>query len=177
MRSFQILGLDVLIDEKLHVWLVELNANPSLNVYTDTTLPNGDIEQNLSELDKYIKTNLLSDCLKIITLSLEQEKEPQEMGSLSKILPSEEDELEDLYIYCYLESLFEFLSGSKHYDFLTITQFQRIQKIPGFEFSKLVKGEYELVYQNVVMRSENNQMDLNCFFEGIEELANRMFGS
>ena len=71
VRSFQILGLDVLIDEKLHVWLVELNANPSLNVYTDTVLPNGDIEQNLSELDKYIKTNLMSDCLKIITLSLE----------------------------------------------------------------------------------------------------------
>ena len=43
-RSFQILGLDILIDENLSVWLMEVNANPSLNVYSDTLLPNGDIE-------------------------------------------------------------------------------------------------------------------------------------
>lgn len=67
LRSFQILGLDVLIDEAMHVWLVELNANPSLNVYNDSTLPNGDIEQTLSELDKYIKTSLITDTLKIVT--------------------------------------------------------------------------------------------------------------
>ena len=43
-RSFQILGLDILIDENFNVWLLEVNANPSLNVYTDKELPNGDIE-------------------------------------------------------------------------------------------------------------------------------------
>lgn len=43
-RSFQILGLDILIDESLNVWLLEVNANPSLNVYSDKELPNGDIE-------------------------------------------------------------------------------------------------------------------------------------
>lgn len=46
---------------------MEVNANPSLNVYSDKELPNGDIEQTLSELDKYVKTNLLTDTLKIIT--------------------------------------------------------------------------------------------------------------
>ena len=43
-RSFQILGLDILIDENLNAWLLEVNANPSLNVYSDKELPNGDIE-------------------------------------------------------------------------------------------------------------------------------------
>ena len=66
-RSFQILGLDVLVDENLNAWLLEVNANPSLNVYSDKELPNGDIEQTLSELDKYVKTNLVSDCFKIVT--------------------------------------------------------------------------------------------------------------
>ena len=47
---------------------MEVNANPSLNVYNDKELPNGDIEQTLSELDKYVKTNLLADCLKIVTM-------------------------------------------------------------------------------------------------------------
>lgn len=43
-RCFQILGLDILIDDQWNCWLMEINANPSLNVYTDKELPNGDIE-------------------------------------------------------------------------------------------------------------------------------------
>lgn len=57
----------MLVDEALNVWLLEVNANPSLNVYTDKELPNGDIEQTLSELDKYVKTSLISDTIKIVT--------------------------------------------------------------------------------------------------------------
>lgn len=77
-RSFQILGLDILIDENLNGWLLEVNANPSLNVYTDKELPNGDIEQTLSELDKYVKTNLVSDTIKIVTTNNENLKNLQE---------------------------------------------------------------------------------------------------
>ena len=46
---------------------MEVNANPSLNVYNDKVLPNGDIEQTLSELDKYVKTTLLADTLNLIS--------------------------------------------------------------------------------------------------------------
>ena len=55
------------MDETLNAWLLEVNANPSLNVYTDKELPNGDIEQTLSELDKIVKTSLISDTIKIVT--------------------------------------------------------------------------------------------------------------
>ena len=48
---------------------MEVNANPSLNVYVDKELPNGDIEQTLSELDKYVKSMLISDSLKLVTES------------------------------------------------------------------------------------------------------------
>lgn len=66
-RCFQILGMDVLIDENWQIWLMEVNANPSLNVYIDRELPNGDIEQTLSEIDKYVKTNLVADSLALIS--------------------------------------------------------------------------------------------------------------
>jgi len=66
-RCFQILGLDILIDENWQLWLMEVNANPSLNVYNDKELPNGDIEQTLSEIDKYVKTNLLADTIQIVS--------------------------------------------------------------------------------------------------------------
>ena len=35
----------------------------------------------------------------------------------------------------------------------------------------LTKAHYDLIYKNVVRRSENTQMDLNCFFEALEDIA------
>ena len=46
---------------------MEVNANPSLNVYSDKELPNGDIEQTLSEIDKYVKTQLVADSIGLIS--------------------------------------------------------------------------------------------------------------
>lgn len=88
-----------------------MNANPSLNVYTDKELPNGDIEQTLSELDKYVKTNLVSDCVKIVTLPHEQAKQLTEQGFLKKILPLQNGQLDELYLYSYAEKMFEILAG------------------------------------------------------------------
>ena len=48
---------------------MEVNANPSLNVYNDKVLPNGDIEQTLSELDKYVKTQLLADTFSLVSMA------------------------------------------------------------------------------------------------------------
>lgn len=47
LRVFQVFGFDILIDRKLKVWLLEINANPSLNMYIDKELPNGDLERTL----------------------------------------------------------------------------------------------------------------------------------
>ena len=38
-----------------------------------------------------------------------------------------------------------------------------------------MKAHYDIIYKNMVRRSDNNQMDLNCFFEALEDLANRLF--
>ena len=76
-----------MVDETLNAWLLEVNANPSLNVYTDKELPNGDIEQTLSELDKFVKTALISDTIKVVTTPNDQLKTIQEVGCLKKILP------------------------------------------------------------------------------------------
>lgn len=47
LRVFQIFGFDILIDKKLKAWLLEVNANPSMNMYLDKELPNGDLERTL----------------------------------------------------------------------------------------------------------------------------------
>ena len=49
---FELYGFDVLIDENLHPWLLEVNVQPSLS--------------SSSPLDKRIKATLLSDVFNII---------------------------------------------------------------------------------------------------------------
>jgi len=39
------------------------------------------------------------------------------------------------------------------------------------------KAHYDIIYKNVVRRSENSQMDLNCFFEALEDIALRLYSN
>ena len=41
--------------------------------------------------------------------------------------------------------------------------------------ANMQKAHYDLIYKNVVKRSENSQMDLNCFFEALEDIAQRLY--
>ncbi len=55
-KNFQVLGLDVLLDNKCQAWLMEINSNPSFNMFLEKELPDGEVEKTLSELDKYLKS-------------------------------------------------------------------------------------------------------------------------
>lgn len=58
-----------------------------------------------------MKTNLISDVIKVVTTPPEQLKSMQVMGSLTKILPTEQGKLDELYLYSYAEKMFEILAG------------------------------------------------------------------
>lgn len=52
---FEILGFDIILDEKLKPWILEVNHSPSFS--TDTPL------------DFKIKKNLITDTIKLLNLS------------------------------------------------------------------------------------------------------------
>jgi tubulin polyglutamylase TTLL6/13 len=56
-KCYQILGFDVLLDENLKPWLLEINASPSL--------------QADSPLDERIKTQVVKDTLRLASLDLD----------------------------------------------------------------------------------------------------------
>lgn len=84
---------------------MEVNANPSLNVYVDRELPNGDIEQTLCELDKYVKAMLISDTFKLATLD-DSDNPPKALGCLKRILPDDSSQYDQYYIYSQAETIF-----------------------------------------------------------------------
>jgi len=87
----------------------------------------------LSELDKYVKTNLLADTLALVSTSSifdkppgantqrEERKagsppeplntRPQQQGLLKLILPNPDRNYDELYLYSQAETIFEVLAG------------------------------------------------------------------
>ena len=47
---------------------MEVNSNPSFNMFLEKDLPNGEVEKTLSELDKYVKSKVISEAIRIVTV-------------------------------------------------------------------------------------------------------------
>jgi tubulin polyglutamylase TTLL6/13 len=54
---FELLGFDIMLDQKLKPWMLEVNHTPSFNSDTNT--------------DHVVKDKLIKDCLEIIQLSID----------------------------------------------------------------------------------------------------------
>ena len=62
---FQIFGLDLLLDEDLKAWLLEINDNPSLYIYLEKDYMGGGVEKVLSEVDLQVKKKCLGDAINL----------------------------------------------------------------------------------------------------------------
>ena len=47
---------------------MEINANPSFNMFLERDLPNGEVEKTVSDLDKYVKSQVASEAIRIVTV-------------------------------------------------------------------------------------------------------------
>ena len=97
-KVFHILGLDVLIDKKNHAWLMEINSNPSLNIFLEREVPgalNGQTERVLQELDKHVKAKVVTEAIRIVTGECNDEYE----GSFEQLLPCEDGSLDQYYVW------------------------------------------------------------------------------
>ena len=89
-KPFQILGLDLLIDENLKAWVLEVNDHPSLNIYFDSTCgmegfhPTDD---DICEVDLFVKSRLVKDTITLCKKKRVDVLDIDEHGSLTKIHP------------------------------------------------------------------------------------------
>ena len=65
-KPFQILGIDLMIDESLKAWALEINASPSLNIYFDNH-DKGEhykpTDADICEVDLYVKSRVVKDAI------------------------------------------------------------------------------------------------------------------
>jgi hypothetical protein len=46
---------------------MEINSNPSFNMFLERDLPNGEVEKTLSELDKFVKSKVVGEAIRLVT--------------------------------------------------------------------------------------------------------------
>ena len=120
-------------------------------MYIDKELPNGDLERTLWDLDKYLKSMIVKDAINIIKSKIS----PENYGWFERVLPSEDKFYEQFYIWEEVRKIFEKLGGVKSPEFISSSQFQRLSKLKGMTNGKIVKGSYDIMYKNVVNRSDS----------------------
>ena len=109
IKCFQLIGIDIMLDQNCKAWLMEINANPSMNMFLERQNANGEHEKVLSELDKYLKTLVLEDSIKIVR----GKKDNEDYGCFEKILPSDDPEINKFYVWEKAREIFSRLAGIK----------------------------------------------------------------
>ncbi len=169
IRCFQFLGFDIMMDQNLKAWLLEINANPSMNMYLERELPTGEREKTVSELDKHLKTLVLTDGIRIA----KARKELDDLGCYEKLLPRDDVNYERFMFWNEIRTIFTKLGGLKNPDTLTSSQFQKLGRYPELTGPKLVKAQYDILYRQVT--SENGGvMGLEEFFNAMEQMADKL---
>lgn len=65
-KFFQVLGFDMLIDNDLKAWLLEINDHPSLNIFLEKDYMGGGMGKTLSTVDLYVKKTIIGDTIRLI---------------------------------------------------------------------------------------------------------------
>jgi hypothetical protein len=87
-KPFQILGLDVLIDDKMKAWVLEINHNPSLDIYFDTAFMQHNknrTDADICPVDLHVKSRVVKDT--IILASKKDLSEVDAYGTFKQIYP------------------------------------------------------------------------------------------
>ena len=66
VKCFQILGLDILVDQDMKTWLLEVNDNPSLYIYHEKDYMAGGADKTLSKADLSVKKKVLRDAIALV---------------------------------------------------------------------------------------------------------------
>ena len=132
--------------------------------------------KELSELDKYVKTKVVTEAIRIVT-----GQGSDEFNGCYTCVRSADDE--EFTIWNRVQHLFELILASsakkKDGDQITLFLFQKLCKVPGF-LSKIgsggiMKADYDILFKTVTKKYEVQTMDIYCFFEAVETLSQKIF--
>lgn len=151
-KPFQILGFDLLIDNKLKAWILEINDHPSLNIYFDTSAGMDHAvmtDADICQVDFHVKSRLVRDTILLTKKKRVTVEQTREFGTLTKIHPSEEsgESAIDMYsLVRQLRTVFYSLTPIKTKAQITSQNFEKLFNKPVVKGTGMQKIEMALAF-------------------------------
>lgn len=181
-NCFHILGVDIILDSKLNPWVLEINANPSMNI--ESTIAKRETDDSVSLIDLHVKSMALSHAVKLCLKSNSSVRNYVEYDSYTQIYSNGSQQLDQFIpkyklenynpVYILLD-IFLHINGHRFKPTLLSSKFTKlvhIFKIVGSHFVN--KVEIEKTYHTIVPVEE--LMDFYSFVHAIEQLVDKAWG-
>ena len=152
---------------------MEINANPSMNMFLEKYNEEGEYERTLSELDKYLKCLVIEDAIKIV----KAKKPLDDLGTYQKILPSNDEQESRYYIWDRVREIFSKLAGVKKTDSITASQFQKLGRFPTLIRPHFSKANFDIVFKEATHKNETNYMSCEEFYNALEMWVQKIYES
>lgn len=150
-KCFHIIGVDVIYDEKLRPWLLELNSGPSLSIEFDPEdyLETKRKEPLISPIDLHVKSAIVKDAVKLCKKPIKEIISLEKLGTYKKIFDPE-SEPKKYKIMDKLVDIFFDISGARFFSSLSMTKFNKIIKyIKNVGPIPLKKIDLEIAFKKV----------------------------
>jgi len=167
-KCFQVLGVDILIDQDLKPWLLEINNNPSLNIEHDTEVAKSG---PISPVDLVVKSKVVEDAILLARKKPEKLIELEEFNSYEKVFNGNEAETEGMEIIDKILEIYGKLSGFKFRENLSATKFVKLAAVPVVANSGVNRQDLDILFTKIVGQSGSKQMDFLDFINSLEILA------
>lgn len=172
-KCFHVLGIDVLVDDELKPWLLEINANPSMDITHELE---GQKKAVISPVDRYVKAMVMEDAILISRKSANKQGEIDRYGSFVPIFHGDEIDSSGLSIFKDIISIYSKLSGAKFKNSLTSSKFAKIGNLSGLTNQTFTKVDYDILFKKMLANSDSKTLDFPTFIMAMEHLAKRLYG-
>lgn len=148
-RPFTVLGLDLLIDEQMKAWILEVNDHPSLNIYFDNSKEffqqREMTDDDVCPLDLYVKSRLVGDMISLA--NTKDLTSVTKFGSLTNIFPNKENTM--TRTVTDLQKLFSSTSRIREFGKVSSQAFEKLAEKPLLKQLGLQKIDLGLTMQAV----------------------------
>ena len=172
-KCFQVIGVDVLIDQDLKPWLLEINNNPSLQIEHELEVAKAG---PISPVDLLVKSMVVEDAILLARKKPEKLLELEKFNSYEKVFNGNEAELEGMEIIQKILDIYGKLSGFKFREKLCASKFVKLASVPAVSNAKIDKPTLDLLFTKIVNKSGSKQMDFLDFISALEHLAEKSMG-
>ncbi|CAD8050067.1 unnamed protein product [Paramecium sonneborni] len=175
-NCFHVIGFDILIDRDLKPWIIEINANPSLEITQVVQNQNGSKRVETSSLDAYVKTKVIEDAFIIAVKTPQEQIEQIGKGKYCnsyKMIIDGQAPIENLDLFYKLVDLYSNLCGLR-YGNLNQMRFCRLANNPQLINELLIKSDYDLIYKKIQLKSLQPDLNFLNFLETIEQISEKL---